>query len=60
MPMSDASVSSSNCLAGSGLASTGELVILLIISSCAAHCSGPHSNGISFFVRRKIGSAMME
>ena len=51
MPMRDASVLRSNCFIGSGLASTGALVILLMISSYAACCSGPHSNGMSFFVR---------
>ena len=60
MPMRDASISSLNCFMGSGLASTGVLVILLMISSYASCCSGPHSNGISFFVRQKIGLAMVE
>ena len=60
MPMSDASVSSLNCQAGSGHARTGALVIRSIIVSCASCCSFPHTNGASFFVSRNNGAAIVE
>ena len=60
MPMRDASVSSLNCCLGSGWIRTGALVILWIMVSCAHFCSGPYSNGTSFFVSQVIGAAIME
>jgi len=59
VPTCEASVSSSNCLSGSGLARMGELVIRVINLSWASFCSGPHSNGTSFPVSFVSGAAMM-
>jgi len=55
----EASVSSSNCRSGSGLARMGALVIRVIILSWASTCLGPHSNGMSFPVSAVRGAAMM-
>ena len=60
MPMRDASVSSSNWHVGSGWMRIGALVILWMMVSCAHFCSGPHSNGTSFFVSQVIGAAIIE
>jgi len=60
VPICEASTSSSNCLEGSGLTSTGELVMSVIILSCASCCAGPYSNGASFPVSLVIGAAMIE
>jgi len=59
VPTCEASVSSSNCLSGSGLARMGALVIRVIILSWASICLGPHSNGTSFPVSAVRGAAMI-
>ena len=41
VPICDASTSSSNCLEGSGLTSTGALVISVIILSCVLRSTEP-------------------
>jgi len=56
----EVSVSSSNCLSGSGLAGMGALVIRVINLSWASICLGPHSKGMSFLVSAVRGAAMIE
>jgi len=60
MPICDASVSSSNWWFGSGLTSTGVLVMRVMSFSCVSFCSWPHSNGTVFLVSLVSGVAIME
>jgi len=54
------SVSSSNCLSGSGLAKIGALVIRVINLSWASFCLDPHLKGTSFLVSAVRGAAIIE
>jgi len=56
----DVSTSSSNCLEGSGLTSTGGFVMVWMICSCAASCSCPHLKGTPLPVSQVMGAAMAE
>ena len=60
VPISDASVSSSNYHVGSGHTRTGACIMSMMMVSWASCCSFPHTNGVFFFVRQKSGTAMIE
>jgi len=60
VPICDVSTSSSNCLEGSGLTSTGGFVMAWMICSCAASCSCPYLKGMPLLVSQVIGAAMVE
>jgi len=60
VPICDASVSSLNWWFGSGLTSTGVLVIRVMSFSCAFLCSWPYLNGTFFPVSLVSGAAIME